>query len=49
MTTPSGITKMDITELTVAVAPWLLTMVAFLVVVTFRPMPSRWLPHILFK
>jgi len=45
----SGITKMGITELTVAVAPWLLTMVGFLVVITFWPPLSLWLPHLLFK
>jgi C4-dicarboxylate transporter DctM subunit len=44
----SGITKMGITELTVAVAPWLLTMVAFLILVTFWPGLSLWLPHQLF-
>ena len=31
----SGITKMGITELTVAVWPWLLTMLVFLVIVTY--------------
>ena len=45
----SGITKMGISELTVAVAPWLLTMIAFLVVVTFWPALSLWLPHLVFK
>jgi C4-dicarboxylate transporter DctM subunit len=43
----SGITKMGITELTVAVAPWLLTMIVFLVVVTYWPALSLWLPHLL--
>jgi C4-dicarboxylate transporter DctM subunit len=43
----SGITKMGITELTVAVMPWLLTMLAFLVVVTFWPSLSLWLPRVL--
>ena len=33
----SGITKMGITELTVAVWPWLLTMLVFLVIVTYIP------------
>jgi C4-dicarboxylate transporter DctM subunit len=36
-TSRSGITKMGITELTVAVWPWLLTMLVFLVVVTYWP------------
>ncbi|MBN8455341.1 TRAP transporter large permease subunit [Accumulibacter sp.] len=40
----SGITKMGITELTVAVWPWLLSMLAFLVVVTYVPIISTWLP-----
>ncbi|AXC50347.1 C4-dicarboxylate ABC transporter permease [Paracoccus suum] len=43
----SGITKMGITELTVAVWPWLLTMLIFLVLVTYVPAISLWLPHML--
>jgi C4-dicarboxylate transporter DctM subunit len=43
----SGITKMGITELTVAVWPWLLTMLGFLVLVTYWPPLSLWLPHML--
>lgn len=43
----SGITKMGITELTVAVWPWLLTMLTFLVVVTYWPPLSLWLPKTL--
>jgi C4-dicarboxylate transporter, DctM subunit len=43
----SGITKMGITELTVAVWPWLLTMLGFLVVVTYWPPLSTWLPNLL--
>ena len=45
----SGITKMGISELTVAVLPWLLTMLAFLVVVTFVPQISLWLPNLIYK
>jgi C4-dicarboxylate transporter, DctM subunit len=45
----SGITKMGITELTVAVWPWLLTMLIFLLVVTYYPPLSTWLPHLLMK
>lgn len=41
----SGITKMGITELTVAVWPWLLTMLVFLVLVTYWPGLSLWLPR----
>jgi len=40
----SGITKMGITELTIAVLPWLLTMLAFLVVITYWPPLSLALP-----
>jgi C4-dicarboxylate transporter, DctM subunit len=43
----SGITKMGITELTVAVWPWLLTMLVFLILVTYWPAMSLWLPHML--
>jgi C4-dicarboxylate transporter, DctM subunit len=43
----SGITRMGITELTVAVWPWLLTMLGFLVIVTYWPPLSIWLPKIL--
>jgi C4-dicarboxylate transporter, DctM subunit len=43
----SGITKMGITELTVAVWPWLLTMLAFLVMVTYWPALTLWLPQAL--
>jgi len=43
----SGITKMGITELTVAVWPWLLTMLVFLLVVTYWPAMSIWLPKTL--
>ncbi|MDE2433329.1 MAG: TRAP transporter large permease subunit [Burkholderiales bacterium] len=45
----SGITKMGITELTVAVWPWLLTMLGFLMLVTYWPPLSLWLPHMLMK
>ncbi|PWW47788.1 TRAP transporter large permease [Melaminivora alkalimesophila] len=43
----SGITKMGITELTVAVWPWLLAMLGFLVVVTYWPALSLWFPRML--
>ncbi|MBS0543512.1 MAG: TRAP transporter large permease subunit [Proteobacteria bacterium] len=43
----SGITKMGITELTVAVWPWLLSMLVFLVLVTYVPVISLWLPRTL--
>jgi C4-dicarboxylate transporter DctM subunit len=42
----SGIAKMGITELTVAVIPWLLTMLLFLLIVTYWPALSLWLPNL---
>ncbi|MDP2828884.1 MAG: TRAP transporter large permease subunit [Sulfuricellaceae bacterium] len=41
----SGITRMGITELTIAVWPWLLTMLGFLILVTYWPALSLWLPR----
>jgi C4-dicarboxylate transporter, DctM subunit len=43
----SGIAKMGITELTVAVWPWLLTMMVFLVIVTYWPGLTLFLPRLL--
>jgi C4-dicarboxylate transporter DctM subunit len=43
----SGIARMGITELTIAVWPWLVTMLIFLVVVTYVPQLSLWLPRLL--
>jgi len=43
----SGITRMGITELTVAVLPWLLTMLAFLLLVTYWPALSLTVPNLL--
>jgi C4-dicarboxylate transporter DctM subunit len=43
----SGITKMGIEELTRAVIPWLLTMLVFLLLVTYWPPLSLWLPKTL--
>jgi C4-dicarboxylate transporter DctM subunit len=43
----SGIAKMGITELTVAVLPWLCTMLAFLLLVTYWPGLSLWFPRML--
>jgi C4-dicarboxylate transporter DctM subunit len=43
----SGIAKMGITELTIAVWPWLLTMLTFLLIVTYWPAMSIWLPKVL--
>ena len=43
----SGITKMGITELTIAVWPWLLSMLVFLIIVTYVPAISLWFPKLL--
>jgi len=41
----SGIAKMGISELTIAVLPWLIAMLTFLALVTYWPTMSIWLPH----
>jgi C4-dicarboxylate transporter, DctM subunit len=43
----STIARMRIVELTVAVMPWLITMLVFLVVVTYWPELTLWLPRVL--
>jgi C4-dicarboxylate transporter DctM subunit len=43
----SGIAKMGITELTIAVWPWLLTMLVFLGLITYVPEISLFLPRLL--
>ena len=43
----SGIARMGITELTIATLPWLGTMLVFLVIVTYLPELSLWLPRVL--
>ncbi len=45
----SGITKMGITELTVAVMPWLITMLVFLVLITYVPQITLFLPNLIFR
>lgn len=39
--------KLGITELTVAVAPWLLSMIAFMLLITYVPEITLWLPNLL--
>jgi len=43
----SGITKMGISELTVSVLPWLIAMLVFMILITYVPAISLWLPHLL--
>ncbi len=45
----SGITKMGISELTVAVLPWLMTMLGFLMLITYVPAISTWLPNLIYN
>ena len=43
----SGIARMGISELTIAVLPWLITMIGFLIFITYTPEISLWLPRAL--
>ncbi len=43
----SGIAKMGMTELSIAVLPWLITLLVFLGLVTYIPEMSLWLPRLL--
>ncbi|MBF0192421.1 MAG: TRAP transporter large permease subunit [Magnetococcales bacterium] len=43
----SGITRMGLTEVTVACLPWMMAMLAFLILVTYWPGLSLWLPGVL--
>jgi C4-dicarboxylate transporter DctM subunit len=44
----SGITKMPITAVARAALPWSLVLLAFLMIVTYVPVISTWLPNLLF-
>jgi C4-dicarboxylate transporter, DctM subunit len=43
----SGISKLGMSEMTVAVWPWLLTMLVFLAIITYWPPLTLWLPRML--
>lgn len=45
----SGISHLGLTETTKACAPWILVMMAFLILITYVPAISLWLPNLLFK
>jgi C4-dicarboxylate transporter DctM subunit len=45
----SGITHMGLTELSRVVLPWILVMLGFLMVVTYWPPLTLWLPELLFR
>jgi C4-dicarboxylate transporter DctM subunit len=40
----SGISRMGMTETTIACVPWLLTLLVFLMIITYWPALSLWLP-----
>ncbi len=41
----SSLSKLGLTEVTKATRPWLLTALVFLMLVTYVPAISLWLPH----
>ena len=45
----SGISHLGLTETTKACAPWILVMLCYLLVITYVPAISLWLPNLLFK
>ena len=45
----SGISKLGLTETTKACAPWIVVMLLFLILITYVPAISLWLPNLLMK
>jgi len=45
----SGISRLGLTETTKACAPWILVMLAYLILITYVPAISLWLPNLLMK
>ncbi|MDU0460453.1 MAG: TRAP transporter large permease subunit [Geobacteraceae bacterium] len=45
----SGISRLGLTETTKACAPWILVMLVYLMIITYVPVISLWLPQLLFK
>lgn len=45
----SGISHLGLTETTKACAPWILVMMAYLILITYVPAISLWLPNLLFQ
>jgi len=45
----SGISKLGLTETTKACLPWILVMLVYLVLITYVPQISLWLPNLLYK
>jgi C4-dicarboxylate transporter, DctM subunit len=44
----SGISKMGLTETTLAFAPWLIVMVLYLLLITYVPQIATWLPNLVY-
>jgi len=44
----SGLARMGLTEVTLAAAPWILVVTAVLLLVTYVPQISLWLPHLMY-
>ncbi len=45
----SGISRLGLTETTKACAPWILVMMLYLILITYVPIISLWLPNLLMK
>jgi C4-dicarboxylate transporter DctM subunit len=45
----SGIARMGLTETTIAFAPWIVVMVAYLMLVTYVPDIAMWLPDLVYR
>ena len=45
----SGVSRLGLTETTKACAPWILVMLAYLMLITYVPIISLWLPNLLMK
>jgi C4-dicarboxylate transporter DctM subunit len=45
----SGISKLGLTETTKACAPWIIVMVLYLILITYVPIITMWLPNLLMK
>jgi len=45
----SGISHLGLTETTKACAPWIMVMLAYLILITYVPIISLWLPNLLFR
>jgi C4-dicarboxylate transporter, DctM subunit len=45
----SGISRLGLTETTKACAPWIIVMILYLILITYVPIISLWLPNLLMK